>query len=99
MQEDNVYPTNGAYFAPPREQEDEIEQERDQVLSSAPQIREVIDYLRECAKDLDSVSAIDQSVLTNPDEFMHVVAANQMAKEIITRKADALALKFKEYTE
>lgn len=98
MQEDNVYPTNGAFFAP-AEQAEEIERERDQVLSSAPQIREIIEDLRKTAQALDSVSAIDQSVLTSPDEFMHVVAANQIAKTILDKKVNDLTLKYEAHTQ
>lgn len=100
MQEDNLYPISGAYYAEePAEQKQERDQERDQILANAPQIQDAIDSLRAASELYDSVRAIEPEFFTDPEKFMHVVAGNKLASEILRNEADKLDVYLKAYTE
>lgn len=100
MREDNLYPSNGAYYADePEEQKKERDFEQDAVLSNAPQIQDAINSLREAAELYDSVRAIEAELFTDPAKFMHVVAGNKLASEILRQEADKLDVQLKAYTQ
>jgi len=100
IEEDNIYPRSAEWFLKePTVQAEERANEKDQVLSNAPQLRDTIARLNKSADFYESVNAIDDSVLTKPEEFMHVVAANKLAADILRKEAVRLSSVVEEFTE
>ena len=86
MQEDNLYPQNGAYYAKePVEQVEERDKERDSVLAHAPQIQDAINNLRASADSYESVYAIDDNLL--------VTDASAAVKQLAINKGIAIGLR------
>lgn len=79
MQEDNLYRRTFPQTIVP-EQAEAADKERRDVLSELPILQAVIDRLQAAVDHLGSINAIGSDVLTSPDDFMHVVAANKLAK-------------------
>jgi hypothetical protein len=79
LEEDNLYPVNGAYYAKePVEQAEEHDKERDSVLAHAPQIQDAIKSLRESADAYERVYAIsDELLLTDPQAAVKQLAINK----------------------
>jgi len=78
MREDNFYRRQSVPQMIPKDQEDALERERQQVLDDHPVIQEVIESLRERIEFYKSIDAIPTEITVHPDEFMHVVAANKL---------------------
>ncbi len=102
MQEDNVYVNDGAFYAMTDEvdvTDVERDKEENEVRTSAPTLAKAIDHLQQRAGFYESINAIDQSVLLNPEEFMHVVAGNKHAATILRQEAQELKGLLDEYTQ
>lgn len=101
LREDNMYPTNGGYYATePVEQVQERNQERDSVLSNAPQIQDAINNLRAQADLYETVYAIpDELLLTDEKAAVNKLAINKGIAIGLRAEADKLDVQLKAYTE
>lgn len=88
----DLLPNEGTYFAPtePEEQRQERQQEEAQAKAAEPMIKTLIAYFTDELQTLESVASIPQSVRTKPSEFMHTVAGNEKAADVIRRQLDYL---------
>lgn len=83
MQEDNLYPNHGDYFGrQPIEQERDDKKEAKAYTDQRDIIAEFITRLDKQVEHYKSTDAIPAEVLTDPNEFMHVVAANKIVAEV-----------------
>ena len=101
MQDDNVYPNQGDYFAPiaPEEQEREQQIEKADVISGMPVIQKVIEHFNERILFYSQVQSISDEVMTNPDEFMHAVATNKLTVNCLVNEKERLEGLVKEYQD
>lgn len=90
--ESNLYPRSTEYFTPkePDEQKDERESENNAVLNELVIINRVIKHLSKSIDFYESINAISDDVLTNPDEHMHTVLGNKKAVAILKSQKDQL---------
>lgn len=98
MQEDNVYRRGTAPQAVPKDQADAAREEKLQVLDSLPIIKETIASLDESIELLASIDTIPADVLKTPNEFMHTVAANKIAKAVLEVERQKLVTLVTEHT-
>lgn len=89
MEEDNAYLNAGSIFEPKARQH-ERDKERAEVIQALPKLREIIQRLDERIKFYKSVDSIPGEVMAEPDVFMHVVAANKVAVEILETEKSLL---------
>lgn len=89
---DDLMPNDGTYFAPkvPEEQKSEIDTENIKAKAAEPVINDLIERFKERISYYKSVDSVDSSVLTVPDEFMHVIAANKIVAESLAAELDHL---------
>jgi hypothetical protein len=79
---DNLYPRSGRYLlAEPAEQAQERQKEAAQVSNSLPILQEIVTNLGERIAFYNSVDSVPQGVLTDPEKFMHIVAANRLTRD------------------
>lgn len=98
--EGNMYPTDGAMYA--QIPEDQVKEERDKtigVISFAPLLKEICEHLAERVSFYQSVRSIPDDVLTNPEEFMHVVAANKLTAENLEKEKEKIEILMSEYSK
>lgn len=77
---DNVYPGGSYYPSEPVSQVKERDEEVSKTLLAIPRLQEAVDYLDERIAFYGSLDSIDPGLLTMPNDFMHVVAGNKVAK-------------------
>lgn len=82
---DDLYPNESTYFSlsPATDRDREERQEEAEVLEEANFVDVILAHLQETSTELGSVDAIPIRVLVHPDEFMHTIAGNKKAKEVI----------------
>lgn len=87
---DNLYPNDGQYFplSEPQDQKDEKEAEQNDVLSLIPTLKNFVERMEEKIAFYKSVDAVDEEQLLNPDEFMHVIAANKLVAQCLTAEME-----------
>lgn len=91
MDSDNLYPRNGAYRPKePTEQVLEKQKEETQTVKALPLIAEIIKRFEGRVEFYGSIDAVPEDVLTLPDEFMHLVAANKLTKAMLQAELDYL---------
>lgn len=100
MPEDNIYPASTEHFmAAPTAQIDELNAEKDQVLSNAPQIRQTIDFLNRQADFYDSKSSISEADCKKKEVFWHLFEAHAKVAVILRTEALKLESVLQEYAE
>ena len=99
MQEDNLMPRQGEYFGMtvPDDQTNAENKEKSEVTNELPVIDTVLKHLDKSIKFYSSVESISDDVLTNPDEFMHIVAANKLVVSILKTEKENLKTLVSEY--
>jgi len=87
-----LYPNSGEFFGVPvnEEQKQEIKQDKAQAVQAKPVIKKALKYLDELIVFYGSIESISDDVLTNPNEFMHVVAANKLTKQSLVQVREYL---------
>lgn len=92
--DDNMYPNDGQYFTmtTPEDQAQEENKAKAEVVNATPQLLRVIAHLEERIVFYNSFASIDESILTRPDVFMHVVAANKIVVANLEAEKEALEL-------
>lgn len=88
--EDNLYTNDGRYFTltEPADQRKEGADEEGQTHAILPLLRELLERFDSRITFYDSVSSVPEDVMTSPDEFMHTVAANKLAKNNLILERD-----------
>lgn len=81
MDSNDLYPNSGALFQQPAKQRREQEDEINDTLAAIPLLREIIDRLDERIAFYGSINCIPSEAMTNPEVFMHIVAANKLTIE------------------
>lgn len=77
--DDNLYPRSGAYRPlEPTNQILEKQKIEAQVVKALPLIQELLTRFEEKVAFFKSIDSVPEDVLTIPDEFMHIVAANKL---------------------
>lgn len=96
---DNLYPNNGEYFSlrAPRDQLVEAKQEEREAYSHVKLIKEMVGRLEGRVAFYASVDSVPDETLTNPEEFMHVIAANKLTRENLKRELEGLEVLIKEH--
>lgn len=81
--EDNLYPLNGAAFAPtePIEQQQERDAEKGKLLEALPLVEDIINHFKDRVDFYGSVDSIPDEVKTKPDEFLIIHNANQLVRD------------------
>lgn len=90
---DNLMPKSGQYFGIPQEDQDLISErqtESAKVFNALPLIQEILDRFEERIAFYSSVDSIPEEIHTKPDEFMHAVAANKLAKDNLISEKEYL---------
>ena len=91
MDSDNLYPRSGAYRPmEPRNQQLLNQMENVQVVKALPLIQDIIKRFEERVSFYGSIDAVPEDVLTLPDEFMHLVAANKLTKSLLQAELEYL---------
>lgn len=91
MSPDNLYPRSGRYLlAEPIEQAQERVKEASQVAASLPLLQETITNLEDRIAFYSSVDSVPQEVATDPEKFMHVIAANRLTRDNLMAERDRL---------
>lgn len=81
MNDDNLYPRNGAYRPQqPTEQKQDDAKEQAQTIKLLPILQELVERFEERIKFYGDVDAISTDYLTDPAEHMHIVYGNKVAK-------------------
>lgn len=78
--DDNLYPLDGSAFNMRVESDKQLEdkeREISETLSAIPLLKEIVDHLIEKIDFYNSINSVPDSILTSPDEFMHLIAANK----------------------
>ena len=90
--EDNLYPTSSAYMPLVKNREDVLEESKEKasVQKSLPVIKDVIKRLQERIAFYNCIDSIDSTAMTNPDEFMHIVAAHKIVRSNLEMEKQAL---------
>lgn len=81
----------------PADQILERQQEKENVFKAYPVLVGLLDYLRSRIAFYKSVDAIDPSLLTDPDLFMHTVAGNKLAADALESELHILEGKIDEH--
>jgi len=91
MDSDNLYPRSGAYRpTEPSTQVADRAKESAQTLKAMPIIEDLLIRFEEKIAFYGSVESVPEEVLTIPDEFMHIVAANKIIKGLLEAELDYL---------
>lgn len=61
-----------------------------QVVKALPLIQDILDRFNEKVEFFKSVESIPEDVLTLPDEFMHIVAANKLVASMLQAELNYL---------
>ena len=98
MPADNMYPSNNisAMMREPSNQAKEREQRIHDTLMAIPLLSETVARLDEKIAFYTSVDAIDDALLTNPDAFMHAVAANKITVSNLMTERDYIMSRIEE---
>lgn len=89
---DDLYPNDGEVYIlqQPFEIEKEIKDEEAQALKSEPLLKKTMDHLSNRIAHYKSIDAIPEDTLANPEEFMHVVAAQKVVVSILESEKELL---------
>ena len=82
--DDNLYPNQGAAFSPlsvPVDQRRANDEEINETFQAVPLLKEIVERLDRQIAFYNSLDAVPSESLTNPEEFMHIVAANKLTIE------------------
>lgn len=95
MNDDNLYPLDGAPFvspipAEPLEQKEERAAERGKALAALPMLEGIIDRFQEKIAFYDSVSSIPAEVKTDPTKFLIMHNANELTMNNLIAELDWL---------
>lgn len=80
---DNLYPNFGAPYIPtePIAQAVAREEEIKDTLAAIPLLEETIKHLDERIAFYESVNSVEPGAMTKPEEFMHIIAGNRIARD------------------
>lgn len=91
MDNDNVYQPRGGYIpTEPVEQVREHDEQVSRTLAAIPVLQDAVNNLAGRIAFYESVHSVPDETLTNPDEFMHVIAANKLTAMNLTTEREAL---------
>lgn len=79
--DDVPYHSTKHLLAEPPAQVQERQKEAAQVQASAPILQEIITRLDERIAFYNSIDSVSVDVATNPEKFMHVIAANRLTRD------------------
>jgi len=87
-EEYNPYPLHGQPFLPtiPTAQQEAKEKAREEVLQQIPLLKKVLKRLDQKITFYDSVNSVPDEVKTKPEEFMHIIAANTLARDALIQE-------------
>ena len=90
MDNNNLYPNSGDYFAPtePERQVTEREQEIADTLKAIPLLNEVIAHFDEQIFFYGSVNSIPAEALIDPIACTHILAGNKLAHDNLVIERD-----------
>ena len=80
---DDMYPNDSSYFDPfsePTEQRIARSKEKAQTLEAVSVLEDLLERLDKRIEFYNSVEAVDESVLDEPERFMHWIAANKQTR-------------------
>lgn len=98
MHNDNIYPNSGEPFilTTPSKQKSDEEARLHATLAQLPLLQETVDKFNERIAFYDSVNSVPADVMTNPEVFMHIVAANKLTRDNLTAERDIILQRIKE---
>lgn len=98
---DNLYPNDGQYFSlsEPQDQKDEKDSEQNDVLSLLPTLKDFVKRMDDKIAFYKSVDSIDDEQLLDPEEFMHVIAANKLVAKCLTAEREYFKGLMDEYVQ
>ncbi|RYF61366.1 MAG: hypothetical protein EOO27_02335 [Comamonadaceae bacterium] len=99
--EENVYTRSTSSFiqTEPVEQKEARIRESIEIDSQIGLIQEIHAHLTSRIQHYGSIDSITITIQSKPEEFMHVVAANQLAKATLQEELNALEAIIRDYKE
>lgn len=98
MHNDNIYPGRGEPFVltTPTKQKSDEEAKLQATLAQLPLLQETVDKFDERIAFYDSVNSVPDEVTTDPEAFMHVIAANKLTRDNLIAERDIILQRVKE---
>ncbi len=91
MNEDDIYPLDGAAFlSEPREQVDERNKEKGKALAALPLLEDIIERLQNRIDYYGSVDAIPDDVKVDPKAFLIIHNANELTRNNLRAEKENL---------
>ena len=97
MGDDFIYPNDGANFQQDVQLEREREMEETQLFKELPIIQKTIRSLQKRKRFYETIHAIPDDVMTNPQEYMHITYGNKCAADALENEIAILEQLVKEY--
>jgi hypothetical protein len=101
LQEDNIYPLDGAPFAPtePVDQVNDRNAEKAKLMEALPLVQDIIDRFKEKIAFFGSVDSIPEAVKTKPKQFLIVHNANELTRDNLRAEMEWLEGLLEDYTK
>lgn len=97
MDSENLYRSSAYRPSEPASQKVEKVKEKAQTVAALPLISAIVERFEDRVKFYGSIDAVPEDVLTLPDEFMHLVAANKLTRSLLQAELEYLKELLSEY--
>lgn len=99
MDDTSLYPNDGAFFSNtiPQDQAEAADSQQKQVQDLAPVLKESIDNLSARIEFYNSLDSIDDAAVTDPELFMHTIAAYKIVKTCLMQEKSRLEVLYADH--